>query len=70
MSLVRIEKVETYFGQNHLLKNAGLEVEAGEFVSVISRSGSGTSTLLRRVNALQTYGAGRTAVDGMERRQR
>ena len=66
MSLVKIEKVEKYFGTNHVLKGVDLEIEAGEVVSIIGRSGSGKSTLLRCVNALETYEAGTIVVEGME----
>ena len=66
MSLVNIEKVEKYFGPNHVLKGVDLQVEAGEVISIIGRSGSGKSTLLRCINALESYEAGRIVVDGME----
>ena len=66
MSLVEIEKVEKYFGHNHVLKGVDLQIEAGEVVSIIGRSGSGKSTLLRCINALESYEAGRIVVDGMD----
>jgi polar amino acid transport system ATP-binding protein len=66
MSLVSIEKVEKYFGANHVLKGVDLAIETGEVVSIIGRSGSGKSTLLRCINALETHESGRITVDGME----
>jgi polar amino acid transport system ATP-binding protein len=66
MSLVSIDKLEKYFGRNHVLKGVDLEIKAGEVVSIIGRSGSGKSTLLRCINALETHDAGRITVDAME----
>lgn len=63
MSLVSIDKVHKYYGDNHVLKGVDLKVEAGEVVSIIGRSGSGKSTLLRCLNGLETYEDGAIIVD-------
>ncbi|WP_394149821.1 amino acid ABC transporter ATP-binding protein [Vibrio maritimus] len=63
MSLVSIDRVHKYYGDNHVLKGVDLKVEAGEVVSIIGRSGSGKSTLLRCLNGLETYEDGAIIVD-------
>jgi polar amino acid transport system ATP-binding protein len=64
MSLVRIEGVEKFFGELHVLKGINLAIEAGQAVSIIGKSGSGKSTLLRCINGLETHDGGRITVDG------
>jgi len=63
MSLVSLDKVHKYYGDNHVLKGVDLKVEAGEVVSIIGRSGSGKSTLLRCMNGLEQYQKGGVVVD-------
>ncbi|WP_394244365.1 amino acid ABC transporter ATP-binding protein [Vibrio astriarenae] len=63
MSLVSIDKVHKYYGENHVLKGVDLKIKAGEVVSIIGRSGSGKSTLLRCLNGLETYEEGAIVVD-------
>lgn len=63
MSLVSIDQVHKYYGENHVLKGVDLKVKAGEVVSIIGRSGSGKSTLLRCLNGLETYEEGAIVVD-------
>lgn len=63
MSLVSIEKVHKYYGENHVLKGVDLKIKAGEVVSIIGRSGSGKSTLLRCLNGLESYEEGAIIVD-------
>lgn len=65
MSLVHIEDVHKYYGDNHVLKGVSLEIAAGEVVSIIGRSGSGKSTLLRCINGLETYDQGSISVASM-----
>jgi polar amino acid transport system ATP-binding protein len=64
MSLVKIEGVEKFFGELHVLKGINLAIEAGQAVSIIGRSGSGKSTLLRCINGLESHDGGRITVDG------
>ena len=63
MSLVSLDQVHKYYGDNHVLKGVDLKVEAGEVVSIIGRSGSGKSTLLRCINGLEEYQKGGVVVD-------
>lgn len=63
MSLVSVEEVHKFYGENHVLKGVNLKIKAGEVVSIIGRSGSGKSTLLRCLNGLETYEEGTVIVD-------
>ncbi|CUR56802.1 Putative arginine/ornithine ABC transport ATP-binding protein [metagenome] len=58
MVSVRFDRVNKYFGANHVLKDITLEVEAGEVVCLIGPSGSGKTTLLRCVNQLEEIDSG------------
>ncbi|SDZ70708.1 amino acid ABC transporter ATP-binding protein, PAAT family [Variovorax sp. YR266] len=66
MPLVLIDSVEKHFGDNHVLRGVSTEVAKGDIVALVGRSGSGKSTLLRCVNGLETIGAGRIVVDGVD----
>ncbi|GIG70174.1 amino acid ABC transporter ATP-binding protein [Phytomonospora endophytica] len=62
--LVRLSGVNKHFGDNHVLRDINLEVQAGEVIVVIGPSGSGKSTLCRTVNRLETIGTGEITIDG------
>ena len=64
--IVRIEEIDKYFGEHHVLKAIDLDVYPGEVVVIIGASGSGKSTLIRCVNGLEAFQAGRITVDGHE----
>jgi polar amino acid transport system ATP-binding protein len=66
MSLVNIDAIHKYYGENHVLKGVDLKIAGGEVVSIIGRSGSGKSTLLRCINGLEEYQQGGIVVDGLE----
>ncbi|MFG2554709.1 amino acid ABC transporter ATP-binding protein [Streptomyces sp. NPDC048581] len=62
--LVRLEKVNKYFGENHVLRDVDLDVHTGETVVLLGASGSGKSTLCRCVNRLETIDSGRITLAG------
>jgi general L-amino acid transport system ATP-binding protein len=58
------DQVSKWFGKFQVLKNASLQVNAGEVVVIMGPSGSGKSTFIRTFNALEPYQAGRITIDG------
>lgn len=48
----------------HVLKDINLEIEHGEFVSIMGASGSGKSTLLNIIGILDNYDSGEYILDG------
>ena len=49
-AIVRVERLEKYFGTNHVLRGIDLEVRQREAVMVIGRSGSGKPSPSTRVS--------------------
>jgi polar amino acid transport system ATP-binding protein len=65
-SLIRLEGIHKWFGDNHVLKGIDLELSKGQVVVVIGPSGSGKSTLLRCVNLLEEPTSGKVFFEGVE----
>jgi polar amino acid transport system ATP-binding protein len=63
--IIHIENVHKHFGHLHALRGVSLDVQKGEVVVIIGPSGSGKSTMLRCINRLEEYDAGRIVVDGI-----
>ncbi len=64
--MIRMEKVEKWYGTYHALQDINLTVTAGERIVICGPSGSGKSTLIRCINALEHHQGGRIEVDGTE----
>ena len=62
MSLIKLEQVTKRFGALTVLDSVSLSVNAGDIVAVIGRSGSGKSTMLRCINALEPIQGGKIKV--------
>ncbi|MEU6642579.1 ABC transporter ATP-binding protein [Saccharomonospora sp. NPDC046836] len=60
-----IQDVHVTLGHNHVLKGVSLDVEPGEFVTLLGASGSGKSTLLNVIAGLQTVDSGHLTFDGV-----
>lgn len=58
---------KTYHGASplHVLKGINMDVEEGEFISIMGASGSGKSTLLNILGVLDTYDTGEYYLDGV-----
>ncbi len=65
-AIIRLEKVNKWFGPLHVLKEIDLAVAPGEVLVIIGPSGSGKSTLIRTINRLEPIQQGRIVVDGVE----
>ncbi|MEY4437383.1 MAG: hypothetical protein RL100_847 [Actinomycetota bacterium] len=63
-AIVQIVDLHKSFGHNLVLKGVNLEVNRGQVVVVLGRSGSGKSTMLRCINHLEYPTGGAVIVDG------
>jgi len=64
--MIELKSVEKKFGDLTVLKGIDLSVEKGEVISVIGASGSGKSTMLYCINALEKIQGGQILVDGID----
>ena len=62
--IVRISKLDKYFGHLHVLKEISLEVMPREVICVIGRSGSGKTVLLKCILGLHEPDSGQILYDG------
>ena len=51
--MLKISDIDTYYGHVHAIKNISINVESGEFVTLIGANGAGKSTLLKSIIGLQ-----------------
>lgn len=63
-NIIKIEKLNKYFGTNQVLNDIDLSITAGEVVTIIGASGSGKSTLLRCINLLEEPSSGSILFEG------
>ncbi len=64
--MIEIKQVRKSFGSLEVLKGIDLTVESGEVVCLIGASGSGKSTMLLCINALESIASGQVIVDGID----
>ncbi len=67
-AMIHLRDVHKYYktaiGDYHALNSIDLEIEAGEFVSIIGKSGSGKSTLLNMITGIDRPTSGEVFVNG------
>jgi general L-amino acid transport system ATP-binding protein len=65
-AIIRMQDVNKWFGQFHVLRNINLDVAPGERIVICGPSGSGKSTLIRCINRLEDHQQGHIVVSGTE----
>ena len=63
---IRIEGMNKWFGDLHVLRDINLTVHVGERIVICGPSGCGKSTLIRCINRLEEHQDGTVEVDGIE----
>ena len=66
MSFVEIKNFEKSFGDTKVLKNLSLNIEEGEFITLLGPSGCGKSTLLRCIAGLNSIDNGSIFIDNKD----
>ena len=68
MNILKVQNLTKIYGTGetavHALDGVSFEVERGEFVSVVGRSGSGKFTMLHMIGGLDKPTSGAVVVDG------
>jgi branched-chain amino acid transport system ATP-binding protein len=68
--LLRLDNVDTYYGQIHILQNVTLEVQEGELVCLLGGNASGKSTTLKTIIGMVRPRRGAVRFDGEEVKHR
>ena len=53
-AIVKLLHVDKWFGNNHVVKDLNLEIQEGEFLTLLGPSGCGKTTTLRMIAGLET----------------
>jgi len=64
--MIRVENLHKSFGSLEVLKEVDLEIEDGETLAIIGRSGSGKSVLMKHLVGLLSPDEGRVFVDDVD----
>jgi branched-chain amino acid transport system ATP-binding protein len=64
--LLRVEGLEAFYGESHILHGVDFAVRAGECVTLLGRNGSGRTTTLKAILGLVDRREGSVKVDGKE----
>ena len=64
--LLALERIESYYGESHILKAVSLTVAAGETVALLGRNGVGKTTTLKSIVGWVTPRSGSVTLAGEE----
>ena len=64
MSIISLTGIEKFYGDYHALRGIDLEIEQGEFFSLLGPSGCGKTTLLRVIAGFEDVSAGGVVIGG------
>jgi len=62
--IVSLKNVNKFFGDNHVIKDLNLEIEEGEFLTLLGPSGCGKTTILRMIAGFEDSTSGSILVQG------
>ena len=64
MADIKIDKINKYFGNVHVIKDVSLEIKSQSFTVLVGPSGCGKSTMLRMIAGLEEINSGTISIDG------
>jgi branched-chain amino acid transport system ATP-binding protein len=65
MSLLEVERLNSYYGDSHILFDVSLRVERNEVVALLGRNGAGKSTTLKSLMGVVKPRSGAIRLDGV-----
>jgi branched-chain amino acid transport system ATP-binding protein len=64
--LLKVEQIDTFYGQSHVLQGVSLSIREGEVVCLLGRNGVGKTTTLRSVMGLTPPRSGKIFLNGSD----
>ncbi len=64
--VISVQDLHVHFGEHHVLKGVNLDIYPGETMVILGASGSGKSTMLRQVEALERPTSGHIYIKGVD----
>jgi cell division transport system ATP-binding protein len=64
--MIRFENVTKTYDSHTALDKINLEINSGDFISIVGQSGAGKSTLLKLILAEESYDSGKITIDGVD----
>jgi branched-chain amino acid transport system ATP-binding protein len=64
MSLLTVDRLNSYYGDSHILFDVSMRVETNEVVALLGRNGAGKTTTLRSLMGVVTPRSGSILLDG------
>ncbi|MGN0240328.1 MAG: ATP-binding cassette domain-containing protein, partial [Candidatus Weimeria sp.] len=61
--IVSMANVEKWYGSSHVVKNCNLNIEEGEFLTLLGPSGCGKTTTLRMISGFELPSSGLVKVE-------
>ena len=65
-ALLKVEGLQAWYGESHILHGVGFEIRRGELVTLLGRNGAGKTTTLRSIMGIVGKRTGSIAFDGKE----
>lgn len=63
--LLRLDRVNTYYGKSHILRDVSFQVAEREIVALLGRNGAGKSTLLKTIVGIVPPASGEISLGGV-----
>jgi len=64
--MLRLDNVNIYYGESHILRNVSFEAGAGQVLCLMGRNGVGKTTTLKAITGLLAPRSGRVFLDGRD----
>jgi branched-chain amino acid transport system ATP-binding protein len=65
-ALLRVEDLQAWYGESHVLHGVSFDVRAGEVVTLLGRNGAGKTTTLKSIMGIVTHRTGSVRFEGRE----
>jgi branched-chain amino acid transport system ATP-binding protein len=70
MSLLEVDRINSYYGDSHILFDLSMRLEKNEVIALLGRNGAGKSTTLKSLMGVVETRSGNVRLDGAEVRGR